>query len=103
FRILRDRVDGRRHDPSIDSGCAGQRGIGDLDSGGVHAALVHPEPVHDHELSDLLLRRESLKVWTQPRPHAQTNAMHEKAPWILNPLGFTRSSNVAAISISLHH
>src|SRR5437016_1501249 len=102
FGVLRDRVDGRRHDASIDTGGAGQRGIGDFDSGSVHAALVDPKAVHDHELSDLLLRRKSFKVWTQPRPHAQTNAMHEKVPWGLNPLGFTCSSNVVAIAISVH-
>src|SRR5436853_427562 len=63
---------------------------------------MDPKAIHDHELSDLLLRRKSFKVWTQPRPHAQTNAMHEKVPWSLNPLGFTCSSNVVAIAISVH-
>src|SRR5438093_2690924 len=69
LRILVDRVDGRGHHPPVDARGAGHRRVGELDVARIDAALMDAQAVHDRELGDLLLCRETFEIVTEARPH----------------------------------
>src|SRR2546425_280593 len=76
--VLVDRLDGRGHDSAVDAGGAGHRGVRELDLARVHVPLVDAQAVHDHELGDLLLRREPLEIVTEACPPKASEPLFPK-------------------------